>query len=224
MSSSLKDKSFFVFSCLNSNIFLSSFLTKKSNKLPILPKGNSYSIISRTVDDAAGEAFDKGAKILGLNYPGGPEIEKAAIHGNNTKYKFTIPNVKSNPNNFSFSGIKTSLLYLIKRINNNEFNQNFSDIAASYQEIIIDTLFNKLLFVLNNSNVKNVSIVGGVSANKRFRKKAQIFEKLHNIYIEFPNMKYCTDNAAMIAMAGYLKVKNNISSPNDIVPEPNLNF
>ena len=107
-------------------------------------------------------------------------------------------------------------------VDSNEFNQNFSDIAASYQEIIIDTLFNKLLFVLNNSNVENVSIVGGVSANKRFRKKAKIFGKRHNVYIEFPDMKYCTDNAAMIAMAGYEKLKRGIHSPLSLKVSPNL--
>tara|TARA_B100001996_G_scaffold252837_1_gene196264 strand:+ start:2437 stop:3432 length:996 start_codon:yes stop_codon:yes gene_type:complete len=167
---------------------------------------NNYKILSTTVDDAAGEAFDKGARILGLKYPGGPEIEKAAKNGNVKKYHFTIPYVKSNPLNFSFSGMKTALLYLTNKFTQNDLNKELANIAASYQESIIDSLLNKLSSVLDIYKSSNVLIAGGVSANKRFRTKSNKLEEDKNIKIHFPDFKYCTDNAAMIAMVGYKKM------------------
>ncbi|MAZ61363.1 MAG: tRNA (adenosine(37)-N6)-threonylcarbamoyltransferase complex transferase subunit TsaD [Candidatus Marinimicrobia bacterium] len=179
---------------------------------------NNYEIISTTVDDAAGEAFDKGARILGLRYPGGPEIEKASKNGNNNKYSFTIPNVKSNPLNFSFSGIKTALLYLTNKFTKDELSIELSNIAASYQECIIDCLLTKLLKALDKYPVDNILIAGGVSANKRFRLKANKIEKNRKIKIYFPDFKYCTDNAAMIAMVGYKKMLLNDVSKLSILP------
>ena len=167
---------------------------------------NNYKILSTTVDDAAGEAFDKGARILGLKYPGGPEIEKVAKNGNVKKYHFTIPYVKSNPLNFSFSGMKTALLYLTNKLTQNDLNKELANIAASYQESIIDSLLNKLSSVLDIYKSSNVLIAGGVSANKRFRTKSNKLEEDKNIKIHFPDFKYCTDNAAMIAMVGYKKM------------------
>ena len=108
--------------------------------------------------EAAGEAFDKCARIMGMPYPGGPEIEKRAIIGDSKKYKFPIPVVKSNPLNFSFSGLKTSLLYRIKSMSNEELNNNINNICASYQEAILDTLFNKLKLSLSHCSVENISI------------------------------------------------------------------
>jgi N6-L-threonylcarbamoyladenine synthase len=179
---------------------------------------NNYKILSTTVDDAAGEAFDKGARILGLKYPGGPEIEKAALNGDNKKYQFTIPYVKSNPLNFSFSGMKTALLYLTNKFTKVDLNKELSNIAASYQESIIDSLLNKLSDVLDIQSTSNVLIAGGVSANKRFRIKANKLEKGKNIKIHFPDFKYCTDNAAMIAMVGYKKMLIDDISDLNILP------
>jgi len=188
----------------------------------VLVEKNKYKILSTTVDDAAGEAFDKGAIILGLNYPGGPEIEKKAQKGKLNKYKFPIPYVKSNPCNYSFSGLKTSLLYKIKSLDKKTLKYDLCDIAASYQEAIIDTLFSKLNLVLTHNPVNNISIVGGVSINKRFRQKAKMFEIDKAVSIVFPDNEFCTDNAAMIAMAGYLKYKNKSFSSLDILPNPRL--
>ena len=179
---------------------------------------NNYEILSTTVDDAAGEAFDKGARILGLKYPGGPEIEKVSLNGDNSKYQFTIPYVKSNPLNFSFSGIKTALLYKINKLSDNDLKDELSHIAASYQECIIDSLLNKLVDVLYFHDVDNVLIAGGVSANKRFRIKSDKLEKDKNIKIHFPDFKYCTDNAAMIAMVGYNKMLSKDTSNLNILP------
>jgi len=214
---------------------LSSFINKKELSYPylcMLVSGghtqivfvdeNKYKIIANTVDDAAGEAFDKGARILGLKYPGGPEIEKLSINGNYNKYNFTIPKVKRSPNAFSFSGLKTSLLYKYKKMTQYEIDNNMHHLAASYQEIIIDTLFDKLIYSLDEYSVNFVTIVGGVSANKRFREKSNEISNKYNIKIKFPDFKFCTDNAAMIAMVGYIKYKENSISNLSLVPSSNL--
>ena len=185
---------------------------------------NKYKIISTTVDDAAGEAFDKGAKILGLKYPGGPEIEKSSIHGNPKSYRFTIPKIKLNPLNFSFSGLKTALLYLVRDIPNDKLNNELSNIAASYQDSIIDTLLDKIMLVHKLHNVDNILIVGGVSCNKRFRYKAKNIGSSIKSDIIFPNIEYCTDNAAMIATAGYEKYKNKYFSSLDMLPYSSFEY
>ncbi len=179
---------------------------------------NKYKIISSTVDDAAGEAFDKGAKILGLGYPGGPEIENVSKNGKPDSFNFTMPRIKNNPLNFSFSGLKTALLYLVKDMDEKEINVNLSNIAASYQECIIDTLLDRLDKAYELFNVNNLLIVGGVSCNKRFRDKATLLEKKLNVNIIFPKNEYCTDNAAMIATAGWKKNIKGIHSSIDILP------
>ena len=183
----------------------------------------NYILHSTTIDDAAGEAFDKGARILGLAYPGGPEIEKMAVNGDPQRYQFSIPKIKSSPLDFSFSGLKTSLLYKYREMSKREQKENVHHMAASYQEIILKSLFAQLNNVIEKTGVDQVSVVGGVAANTRFRSMA---ESLNNdtstIDILFPPMEYCTDNAAMIAMAGYEKLKNGIYSPLTLKANPNL--
>ena len=181
-----------------------------------------YILHSTTVDDAAGEAFDKGACILGLTYPGGPEIEKMAQNGDPEKYNFPIPKVKSNPLNFSFSGLKTALLYKIREMSNNDIEDNKCNIAASYQEAIIKSLLQRLTQVISLTGIKQISIVGGVAANKRFRKLSEKLKDDLITEIYFPTSEYCTDNAAMIAIAGYEKLKKGIYSPLSLKANPNL--
>ena len=202
-----------------------SLLVSGGHTQIIFVEKDKYSIIAKTVDDAAGEAFDKGAKILGFKYPGGPEIEKAAKNGDSSKYKFKIPNVKSNNKDFSFSGIKTALFYLTRDMSLVDLKTNLNSIAASYQKVIIDTLLQKLHICLQAYKVNKVCIVGGVSANKYFRERAKNFSmKNDNIIIQFPDFKFCTDNAAMIAMTGYIKLKKKYNYSRNIYPDPNLNF
>jgi len=181
-----------------------------------------YILHSTTVDDAAGEAFDKGACILGLSYPGGPEIEKMAQNGDPQKYNFPIPKVKSNPLNFSFSGLKTALLYKIREMSNNDIRDNRFNIAASYQEAIIKSLLQRLTQAISLTGIKQISIVGGVAANKRFRKLSEQLEDDLITKIYFPTSEYCTDNAAMIAIAGYEKLQKGIYSPLSLKANPNL--
>ena len=182
----------------------------------------NYVLHSTTVDDAAGEAFDKGARILGLSYPGGPEIEKIALKGDSKKYSFSIPQVKSNPLNFSFSGLKTALLYKCRELSNEEKEANISNLAASYQNVILRSLLKRLNQVIEKTGIKKVSIVGGVAANTRFRELAATLKNDTKIEIYFPTVEYCTDNAAMIAMAGYEKLKDGIHSSLSLKASPNL--
>ena len=182
---------------------------------------NKFKVISNTVDDAAGEAFDKGARILGLNYPGGPEIENLAKQGNPYKYKFPLPEVKSNKFNFSFSGLKTALLYKKNKLDSIG-KYCINDLAASYQHAIIASLLNKLERVFSYYEVYNIIIVGGVSANLYFRKCALILKEKYDLNLIFPDLEYCTDNAAMVAMAGYLKLSKKDYSDLSIEPNPNI--
>ncbi len=159
-----------------------------------------YTLLGETLDDACGEAFDKGAKTLGLNYPGGPEIEKLAMGGNKELIDFPRPILNDKTYNFSFSGLKTSL---INCINNSE--HDLKDVAASYQEAIVDCLVGKLEKSMDDLNIDTGIVCGGVAANQRLR------EKLSNINkkIIFPSLKYCTDNADMIAFLAEKKINNN---------------
>ena len=182
----------------------------------------NYLLHSTTIDDAAGEAFDKGARILGLSYPGGPEIENTAVDGDANKFRFTIPKVKSNPLNFSFSGLKTALFYKCRELSDEGIEDCKADLAASYQETIIKSLFNRLTQVVKLTGIKVVSVAGGVAANKRFRKLASSLESELKIELYFPSFEYCTDNAAMIAMAGYEQLKNGIFSELYLQANPSL--
>ena len=164
----------------------------------------NYQLLGETRDDAAGEAFDKGARILGLKYPGGPEIEKAAMGGNPNKVKFPRSLLGKNNLEFSFSGLKTSLLYFM-----DDFKETSKiskkDVIASYQAAIIEVLVIKLKRAMKIKNVNTCVIAGGVAANKCLRENLQI--ALGNQKIIFPDLSYCTDNGAMISYLGEKKLK-----------------
>ena len=159
-----------------------------------------YELLGETLDDACGEAFDKGAKKMNLNYPGGPEIEKIAKNGDMNLINFPRPMINDNTFNFSFSGLKTAL---INCVNDNKYS--YEDIAASYQEAIVDTLISKFEKAMNQYSANSGIICGGVAENKRLRDK---LDKLDQKII-YPSMKYCTDNADMIAFLALHKVNNN---------------
>ncbi|MEO6455414.1 MAG: tRNA (adenosine(37)-N6)-threonylcarbamoyltransferase complex transferase subunit TsaD [Ginsengibacter sp.] len=163
-------------------------------------------VIGYSLDDAAGEAFDKSAKILGLPYPGGPLIDKYAKNGNPDKFKFPEPNIEGL--NFSFSGLKTSILYFIQgeqKKDQNFITENLNDICASIQSRIISILLNKLQMAANQTGIKNICIAGGVSANTQLRKTFENLGEKMNWKTFVPPLEYCTDNAAMIAITAYYK-------------------
>jgi N6-L-threonylcarbamoyladenine synthase len=167
----------------------------------------SMEIIGETIDDAVGEAFDKSAKILGLSYPGGPLIDKYAKLGNPTAFEFTHPKTK-NKLDFSFSGLKTSILYFIQKKmkeNPNFIKENLNDICASIQYTIIAILMNKLKIASEQTGLIQIAIAGGVSANSGIRNAMAEAEKKYNWKTFIPKFEYTTDNAAMIGIVGYYK-------------------
>ena len=171
-------------------------------------------LLGETLDDAVGESYDKIARILELPYPGGPEIEKISPGGKNI-LNIKKPNVEGY--NFSFSGIKTYITNYINKEKMKGNNINKEDIAKSFQEIVVEVLYDKVLKAVNKKSVNTLLVAGGVSANKRLRKK---FEELpENIKVYFPKMEYCTDNGAMIGAAAYYKLKNEKNRENIFVEE-----
>lgn len=182
-------------------------------------------ILGQTIDDAAGEAFDKAAKILGLPYPGGPLIDKYAKEGNPEAFPFPVSNMDEY--NFSFSGLKTSILYFLrKEVNKNPnfIRDNMADICASYQDTIIRSLFKKLIKATRTYNIKDVAIAGGVSANSRLRSELIRIGKEEKWTTFIPSFQYCTDNAGMIAIAGYYKYINQEFATMNISPDARLKF
>lgn len=178
-----------------------------------LIKVNDYfdmELLGETIDDAVGEAFDKSAKILGLNYPGGPLIDKHAQLGNPNAFEFPNPKTK-NVLDFSFSGLKTSILYFIQKKEKEDINfvkENINDICASIQHTIINILMNKLKLAVKETKIKHIAIAGGVSANSGIRKALQEAETKYGWKTYIPKFEYTTDNAAMIGIVGYYKFLN----------------
>lgn len=167
-------------------------------------------VLGQTIDDAAGEAFDKCAKVMGLPYPGGPYIDKLAAEGNAERFKFSKPHIKGL--DYSFSGLKTSFLYTLrdeKKINPNFVEENMADLAASLQKTIIDILMDKFSKAIKETGIKTVAIGGGVSANSGVRNAVDDFCKKRGIKAFIPKRSFTTDNAAMIAIVGYFKYLNN---------------
>ncbi len=163
-------------------------------------------VVGETLDDAAGEAFDKTAKILGLPYPGGPLVDKNAKLGDPNKYKFPEPQIPEL--NFSFSGLKTAILYFVRdnvRLNPDFLQENMNDICASVQYTIIKTLMNKLHKAAKDLGVKHIGIAGGVSANSGLRKTLTETGAEQGWQVYIPKFEYCTDNAAMIGITAYYK-------------------
>jgi N6-L-threonylcarbamoyladenine synthase len=169
-----------------------------------------FTIIGRTIDDAAGEAFDKAAKILGLPYPGGPLIDKLAMEGNENAYSFPEPVIPGL--DYSFSGLKTSFLYFIRdRLKEDPqfIENNKQDLAASIQKVIVDVLMKKLIRASHDHQIKDIAIAGGVSANSRLRKSLQHKASEQGWRVFIPRFEYCTDNAAMVAITGHFKYLRN---------------
>ncbi len=182
-------------------------------------------IIGETTDDAVGEAFDKSAKILGLPYPGGPLIDKYAQLGNPKAFLFTKPKV---PNlDFSFSGLKTAILYFIqkkKQENPNFIDENLNDICASIQHTIIEILMDKLKLAVRETGIKQIAIGGGVSANSGIRNTLKEAEKKYGWKTFIPKFEYTTDNAAMIGIVGYQKFLSEHFETSSVVSKARIQF
>ncbi|AUS06577.1 tRNA (adenosine(37)-N6)-threonylcarbamoyltransferase complex transferase subunit TsaD [Pseudotamlana carrageenivorans] len=180
-------------------------------------------VIGETIDDAVGEAFDKSGKILGLGYPAGPEIDKRAKLGNPKAFKFSKPKVDGL--NFSFSGLKTAILYFIQRevkANPNFIEENLNDICASIQYTIIGILIDKLKLASKETGIKHIAIGGGVSANSGIRQALKDGEKKFGWTTYIPKFEFTTDNGAMIAIVGYLKYLEKDFAKQDVVASARL--
>jgi N6-L-threonylcarbamoyladenine synthase len=168
-----------------------------------------YKILGQSQDDAVGEAFDKVGKLLGLPYPGGPHIERLALKGNPKAYDFPRPMMHSDNLDLSFSGLKTSVLYTVRDIDDLT-DKVKADIAASFQQAVIDVLTKKIKKAVELSGRSEVIIAGGVAANKALRAAIKDLENTINIRVYYPSLKYCGDNAAMIAFVGSLRSSDKI--------------
>jgi len=202
--------------------FLALLVSGGHTKIGIVKDYLDIEFIGDTIDDAAGEAFDKTAKIMGLPYPGGPVIDNLAKNGNAKRFTFNKPNIPEY--NFSFSGLKTSFLYFVRdelKKNPHFIQENLNDLCASIQYTIVEILLDKMKTACKNTGIQDVAVAGGVSANSHMQDVFREWGKEQNIGIFFPDRGFTTDNAAMIGMLGYLKFKKGIFAPLEITPYAN---
>lgn len=193
-----------------------------------------YRILGETKDDAAGEAFDKVAKMLGIGYPGGPLIDKLAPRGNPKFVDFPRPYLEEGSFEFSFSGLKTSVLYFLRKIgyqsaalrvrsiNPEGYDEFLCDICASFQAAIVDVLVDKTIRAATEFGVKDVAVAGGVAANSELRRRMLQEAEKHGFRLFIPKLEYCTDNGAMVAMVGYMKMLEGRTSDLELTAEPCL--
>jgi N6-L-threonylcarbamoyladenine synthase len=182
-------------------------------------------IIGRTIDDAAGEAFDKCAKVMGLPYPGGPMIDKLAAEGDPQRFNFNKPQIKDF--DYSFSGLKTSFLYFLRdelRKDEEFIEKNKPDLAASLQYTIIDILLNKLVVASESLGIREIALAGGVSANSGLRKAIERESSVRGWKTHIPEFSFTTDNAAMIAITGYYKFQSGEFAGQEITPKARMHF
>ena len=199
--------------------FLCLLVSGGNSQIVLVKDYHIMEIIGQTIDDAAGEAFDKCAKIMGLPYPGGPWIDRLAKEGNAEAFQFAKPNIPGY--NYSFSGLKTSFLYFLRdhlKENPNFIEENKADLCASLQKTIIDILINKLKRAAKDLKITEIAVAGGVSANSGLRNALIDWGKRHRWQVHIPPFAYTTDNAAMVAQAGYFKYLKQEFCPMNVAP------
>ena len=199
--------------------FLCLLVSGGNSQIVLVKSHREMEIIGQTIDDAAGEAFDKCAKIMGLPYPGGPWIDRLAKEGNAEAFQFAKPNIPGY--NYSFSGLKTSFLYFLRdnlKENANFIEENKADLCASLQKTIIDILINKLKRAAKDLKINEIAVAGGVSANSGLRDALLDLGRRHRWKVHIPPFAYTTDNAAMVAQAGYYRYLKGEFCPIDAAP------
>lgn len=199
--------------------FLNLTVSGGHTQLVVVHSPIQMEVIGETIDDAAGEAFDKAAKVLGLDYPGGPVLDKMAQHGDAKKFTFPIPKVEGL--NFSFSGLKTSLLYFLRdqqKINSNFIEEDRANLCASFQHTVVTYLLRQIQRGLTSTQINQIAICGGVSANSELRKQLVEFGRKNEVKVFIPPFKYCTDNAAMIGVAAHFLIQEEKYSDLNMVP------
>ena len=199
--------------------FLCLLVSGGNSQIILVRQWNDMEVIGQTIDDAAGEAFDKCAKVMGLPYPGGPVVDRLAKEGNPKAFRLNKPNIPAY--NYSFSGLKTSFLYLLRdqlQKDSDFIEKNKADLCASLQATIIEILMRKLLKAAKDLNIKEIAVAGGVSANSGLRLAFQEYATTYKWNIYVPPFAFTTDNAAMVAMNGYFKYLENDFAAIDCVP------
>ncbi len=199
--------------------FLCLLVSGGNSQIILVKAYNDMEVVGQTIDDAAGEAFDKCAKVMGLPYPGGPVVDRLAKEGNPKAFKLNKPQIPDY--NYSFSGLKTSFLYLLRdelKKNPHFIEENKADLCACLQQTIIDILMEKLRKAAKDLNIKEVAVAGGVSANSGLRAAFEEHAQKYNWKIYIPPFAFTTDNAAMVAMSGHFKFLNNDFCPMNVVP------
>ena len=209
--------------------FLNLTVSGGHTQLVLVKKPFEYQVLGETIDDAAGEAFDKVAKMLGIGYPGGPLIDKYAASGNPQAIDFPRPFLGEDSFDFSFSGLKTSVLYYLRRTgfdsgSGKKDEQALSDICASFQASVIDVLIHKLVHAARKHHIADVAIAGGVSANSELRRRASQAAKDAQLRLFIPKFEFCTDNGAMIAAVGYQRMLEGYRSDLELTAEPGLSL
>ena len=193
-------------------------------QIVLVEKWGSYKILGRTRDDAAGEAFDKVSRLLNLGYPGGPFIEKHALTGDPDYVRFPRAFLEKNSYDFSFSGLKTAVMYHMQRIPGEAAGSLIDDVCRCFQDAVVDVLVSKTVHAAKNLGVPVISIAGGVAVNKTLQQQMTKSGRASGIDVYWPSLPYCTDNGGMIARAGYYYLSRNITSALYLVPVPSLNF
>lgn len=183
---------------------------------------DSFDIIGKTRDDAAGEAFDKVARAIGLGYPGGPKIDKLAKEGNKLAIEFPRAKVDDNPYDFSFSGLKSAVLNYLNKCEMKQIDVNRADVAASFQYAVIDVLTSHAIAAAKELGIDKLAVAGGVASNSSLRESLNSACEKENINFYYPSPIYCTDNAAMIGVAGYYAYKKGVRHGLDLNAVPNL--
>ena len=204
--------------------FMCLLISGGNSQIILVKDYNDMTILGQTIDDAAGEAFDKCAKVMGLPYPGGPVIDRLAKEGNAEAFTFSKPHVKGEFD-YSFSGLKTSFLYTLRDCVKEDADfveKNKADLCASLQKTIIDILLDKLIKATKKTGIKDVAIAGGVSANSGLREAVAEAGRRRGWRTFIPELKFTTDNAAMIAISGYYRYRQGMLSSYDIAPVARL--
>lgn len=200
--------------------FIALIVSGGHSQIYLVEGFSHYTCLGQTIDDAAGEAFDKFAKMVGLPYPGGVQVDKRASQGDPKKFSFPRPLLREDNLNLSFSGLKSAAQRMIEKMTDDEIQKQMDDLCASYQAAIVDCLVIKLEKAVEKTGAKNLIVSGGVSANSLLRKKVEALAERRKLNLALPPLRYCTDNAAMIGLAALLRFKKGEFSEQSLAPKP----